>query len=188
MYGMEKMCVFMGDTARALRKILPENAEIVYDKGGATLVKLRNHVLNYFFIGKNTTKYTGEYYYITISVHETNNKFEKDSARIIIRRGFLGIRKSIRVIGEGYLGKIIASIIYNLSRELYNSGYDELVVKITDRLVLMGKTISSGAGSSIVVIGRTSIFYTLTPYNKLKRMFLINKLIIEKLMSKLYQL
>jgi hypothetical protein len=185
---LRKMCVFMGDTARALRKILPETAEIIYDKGGATLVRLRNHILNYFFIGKNTTKYTGEYYYITISVHETRDRLEKDTARIAIRRGFLGIRKSIRIIGEGYLGKIIASFIDSLSRELYSSGYDELVVKTTDRLVLMGKTISSCGGSSIVVIGRTSIFYTLTPYSRLKRMFLVNKLIIEKLVSRLYQL
>ncbi len=182
------MCVFMGDTARALRKILPESAEIIYDKGGATLVRLRDHILNYFFVGKSTTKYTGEYYYITISVHETRNRLGKDTAKIVVRKGFLGIKKSIRIIGQGYLGKIITSFINDLSRELYSSGYDELVVKTTDRLVLMGKTISSGEGSSIVIIGRTNIFYTLTPYSRLRRMFLVNKLIVEKLVSKLYQL
>ena len=173
--------------ARIFEKILDVRGRIIYDQGGAVVVEFSpNNVLNYFFIGKHSVKYTGEPYYVTIAVHEFKNKLRvKGKAKIKVRKGFLGIGSRIWVEKEGGIGEIVDVLIKTgIREELYKTPYEEIVVKCVDKEELPGNV---NVGQALVVIGRTGIAHTLFPEKYLRKIFVFNIKFMEKILKFLNQ-
>ncbi|ABN70493.1 hypothetical protein Smar_1402 [Staphylothermus marinus F1] len=183
------MSSLTGETSKILKKVLPTDAEIIYDKGGATLVYFKNNpYIRYFFIGKNTTKYTGEFYYITISVLELDEQLENIGyVDIIVKKGILGLGKKLLLSGKGKLKDIVDKLIEKLRDQIFSTKYEEIILKTSGKLVLVDKEIKPSKGSSIVLVGRTRVFYTLTPASDIKKMFLLNEEFLKEVYSSLYQ-
>lgn len=135
------MSSLTGETSKSLKKILPAGAEIIYDKGGATLVRFKNNpYMKYFFIGKNTTKYTGEFYYITISVLELDEELEDIGfVDIIVKKGILGLGRKLLLSGKGKLKDVADKLVEKLRDKIFSTKYEEIVLKTSNKLVLVGK-------------------------------------------------
>lgn len=108
-------------------------------------------------------------------------------ANMIIKRGILGLGRRIMVTGKGKLKEIANKIKKSISQNIFSTRYEEIVIKASNKLVFEGQMIRQSKGSSIVVVARTGIFYTFTPSTEFKKMFLLNKKILEEIYSNLYR-
>lgn len=166
------------------KKHLPETARLRYASGGAVLFEDIDEYIRYFFIGKTTTSMTGEYYLITILVHEPETELQVDGrADILVRRGFLGLGRKIIVDGEGRLGEI-ARRLYGEGRlgELYSSGYEAIVIRMGFRSPYL-----EAGEKSIVLVGRSTIFYSFRPSKQLGRLIGIGRKLFLEVLREVYR-
>jgi len=177
--------------ARILRKIIGASGEIIYDEGGAVTVKLFDQsYMNYFFIGRHTTGLSGETYYITISVHESDQKLYVDGyATLTIRKGILGFGFKHKLVGEGSLMNIVEDLLRDnyLAKLISKTIYEEIKILKSNTPEVKGVSKRS-AGEAIVIVGRTTILSTLRPYKTIRNMFLLNKILLDNIVRTIYQL
>ncbi len=166
------------------KKHLPETAKLKYASGGAVIFEDIDDYTRYFFIGKTTTNMTGEYYLITILVHEPKAELQVDGrANILVRRGFLGLGRKIIIDGEGKLVEI-ARKLYDEGRlgELYSSGYEAIVI----RMGIKSPYLEAG-DKSIVLIGRSTILYSFNPSKQLGKLIRIGRKLFLEVLREVYR-
>jgi len=175
--------------ARILERIFGEKAEIIYDRGGASILRVNESFLTYFFIGRYFARYTSEQYYVTIAVYESKQEIgDLGEARIRIKKGILGIGSKIMVRGRGLLYELVDELIRtsDMRKSILRTLYEELIIKRVDREMLeyLNGRIS---GSSLVVIGRTRAFYTLNPVKAWRNIVELNRLLLRSIIEKINQ-
>ncbi len=170
--------------AKHIEKYLESNAKITYAAGGAVVVENPAPRINYFFIGKATTRTTGEFYLITIYVHEPGKDLELDGRAVIsVRRGFMGIGKRITVDGSGKIRDIVLKLKdEGLLDTLYGSGYETIIVRLGFKTPFL-----ETGDKSIVLIGRSSIFYSFRPGRFVGKLYLSGKKIFTEILNQVYQ-
>ncbi len=177
--------IFTESLAKHVRKYVDSNASITHAAGGAVVVENPSPHINYFFLGKTTTNVTGEFYLVTIYVHEPPRDLGLDGKAVIhVRRGILGIGRRIIVEGRGRIGELVEELRGSgILNALYDSSYEEIVVRMGVKTPFL-----EAGDKSIVMIGRSSIFYGLRPGRMIGKLYVTGRRVFEELLTLVYRL
>ncbi len=169
---------------RAVEEAVGSSGRIVNASGGAVTVEFRDDPLKYFFVGKSTTRYTGEHYLIVILVHESPIKLgDIGRVELIVRRGFLGLRRKILIGGSGILYNIVDKLYGKGDLEhLYGSGYEYIVVEKGFR----SRHVESSE-NSVVLVGRSTLIYGFRFKKLLKNLYLSGRRLLLGVVREVYR-
>ncbi len=170
--------------AKHLQKYLEGNARVTYAAGGAVVVENPAPNINYFFIGKATTRTTGEFYLITIYVHEPGKDLGLNGRAIIrVRKGLMGIGRRIEVEGTGKIKDLVLTLKdQGLLDVLYSSGYETIIVRMGVKTPFL-----ETGDKSIVLIGRSSVFYSFRPGRFIGKLYLSGKKVFTEILNLVYR-
>ncbi len=154
---------------RIVEKIIQDKGRITHASGGSVVVEYsREEPIRYFFLGKTTTRYTGEYYLVVILVHESNQELgDLGRVEFRIRNGFLRLGRKITINGEGLLYELAKELKNRKALDhLYGSGYEYIIVEKGYK----GREVKTSS-NSIVLIGRSTLIYTLRLGRRIEKLY-----------------